>query len=333
MATYKGIQGYSVQVLASDPSPTASVTGQLWYNSTSGTYKISTQTTGAWSAGGLLNTYREEGGGAGIQSAGICAGGLQGPTISPRYRDETEIYDGTTWTEVNDLNTGRATPDGAGSTTAALWFGGGAPGATSPPANTESWNGTAWTAVSGLATARRDASGWGTQALASCAGGVPTRTNYEEWNGSAWSAATAFNTGRSHLTGVGTQTAGLIFGGNQTPLPTQSDLTEIWNGSTWTEVNDLTTARQFGAGSGITTAAVYFGGTTGSNSALTELYDGTSWTEVGDMGLARRALCGATGAPSGVSMAYGGFATSYPQANQTEEWNDPVIAIKTVTTS
>jgi len=40
MATYKGIQGYSVQTLASDPSPTASVEGQLWYNSTSGTYKI-----------------------------------------------------------------------------------------------------------------------------------------------------------------------------------------------------------------------------------------------------------------------------------------------------
>ena len=328
MATYKGIQGYNVQSLASDPTVTEAI-GQLWYNSTTGKFKIATEGAGAWSAGGLLNTYREEAGGSGTQSAGICAGGLQGPTISPRYRDETEIYDGTTWTEVNDLNTGRATPDGAGSTTAALWFGGGSPGATAPPANTESWDGTSWTAVSGLATARRDASGWGTQALASCAGGVPNMTNYEEWNGSAWSASTVINTGRSLLTGIGTQTAGLIFGGN----PPGVDVTELWNGSTWTEVNNLTTARSFGGGSGITTAAIYFGGTTGSNTAVTELYNGTSWTEVADMSLARRSLCGATSAPSTVSMAYGGFATSYPQADQTEEWNDPVYSIKTVTVS
>ena len=39
MATYKGIQGYSVQKLSSDP-PAALSVGQLWYNSTSGKFKI-----------------------------------------------------------------------------------------------------------------------------------------------------------------------------------------------------------------------------------------------------------------------------------------------------
>ena len=39
MATYKGIQGQSVQTLASDPSPTASAEGQLWYNSTTYAFK------------------------------------------------------------------------------------------------------------------------------------------------------------------------------------------------------------------------------------------------------------------------------------------------------
>ena len=38
MATYKGIQGYTVQSLASDPSPV--VTGQLWYNSASNVWKV-----------------------------------------------------------------------------------------------------------------------------------------------------------------------------------------------------------------------------------------------------------------------------------------------------
>ena len=55
MATYKGIQGYSVQKLSSDPTVTDTI-GQLWYNSTTGKFKISTQGAGAWASGGDLNT-------------------------------------------------------------------------------------------------------------------------------------------------------------------------------------------------------------------------------------------------------------------------------------
>jgi len=40
MATYKGIQGYTVQVLSSDPSASADTEGQVWYNSTSNVWKI-----------------------------------------------------------------------------------------------------------------------------------------------------------------------------------------------------------------------------------------------------------------------------------------------------
>ena len=40
MATYKGIQGYSVQTLASDPSASADTEGQIWYNSTTGLFKL-----------------------------------------------------------------------------------------------------------------------------------------------------------------------------------------------------------------------------------------------------------------------------------------------------
>ena len=40
MATYKGIQGYSVQKLATDPSAVAATEGQVWYNSTSYTFKV-----------------------------------------------------------------------------------------------------------------------------------------------------------------------------------------------------------------------------------------------------------------------------------------------------
>jgi hypothetical protein len=38
MATYKGIKGYKVQSLASDPS--SPLTGQIWYNTTTNLLKF-----------------------------------------------------------------------------------------------------------------------------------------------------------------------------------------------------------------------------------------------------------------------------------------------------
>ena len=54
---------------------------------------------------------------------------------------QTESWNGSSWTEVNDLNTGRSQVlGGAGNNTDAL-FAGGTPPTT---AKTESWNGTSW---------------------------------------------------------------------------------------------------------------------------------------------------------------------------------------------
>ena len=55
MATYKGIQGYSVQKLSSDPTASEAA-GQLWYNSTSWKFKLAVAGAGAWSAGGTSNS-------------------------------------------------------------------------------------------------------------------------------------------------------------------------------------------------------------------------------------------------------------------------------------
>ena len=61
-----------------------------------------------------------------------------------------ELYDGTSWTETNDLNTGRLglmLLAGA-SNTSAIVFG----GYVGPPntAATETWNGTNWTEVNSI---------------------------------------------------------------------------------------------------------------------------------------------------------------------------------------
>jgi hypothetical protein len=57
MATYKGIQGFTIQNLSADPSNFEE--GQVWYNSTSNVWKVGELTTaGAWATGNNMNTAR-----------------------------------------------------------------------------------------------------------------------------------------------------------------------------------------------------------------------------------------------------------------------------------
>ena len=94
-----------------------------------------------------------------------------------------EVWNGSSWTEVNDLNLGRTNlaASKAGTTTASLAFGGSNSGFKN---ETESWDGTSWTEVADLATARQNLSGAGTNSSGlAFAGtvGTPGLTNTEEW--------------------------------------------------------------------------------------------------------------------------------------------------------
>jgi hypothetical protein len=52
MTTYKGINGFAVQSVGSDPSPLDE--GQVWYNNASYAFKLASVTTaGAWATGGV----------------------------------------------------------------------------------------------------------------------------------------------------------------------------------------------------------------------------------------------------------------------------------------
>jgi hypothetical protein len=74
MATYKGIQGFTIQNLSADPSNP--IEGQVWYNSTSNVWKVEEATAaGAWATGNNMNTARDGLGGAGTQTAGLAFGG------------------------------------------------------------------------------------------------------------------------------------------------------------------------------------------------------------------------------------------------------------------
>ena len=81
----------------------------------------------------------------------------------------SEVWNGSSWTEVADLNTGRGEKlGGAGTTTDAVAFGGGDGSAST---KTETYNGTSWAEGGDLANAITSHGGCGTATLALCFGG------------------------------------------------------------------------------------------------------------------------------------------------------------------
>jgi len=128
----------------------------------------------SWTEVNDLNTGRYGGGASGVSSTSVLVFGgydtppAPGPT---GYQGATESWNGTSWTEVGDLNTKRYGNKGTGaSNTSAITFGG-----QIPPGGysgvTEIWNGTSWTEDTDLSTARLGPGAGGTATAAIAFGG------------------------------------------------------------------------------------------------------------------------------------------------------------------
>jgi hypothetical protein len=310
MAEYKETHGGKVKNYESDPDNP--YVGQVWYNEELSSLRIyATTNSSAWATGGNVNTARgfTAASGNGTQNANIVFGG------SPD-RTETESYDGTSWTEVNDLNTGRTNPGGAGTQTAALCFAGSEPRL----ALNESWNGTSWTETGDLNTARRQPGGSGTTTSALAYGGeaAPGETGVtESWNGSSWTEVNDLNTVRALFQGCGTDnTTALAAGGNAPPSVAN---TEVWNGTSWFEVNDINTTRSRQGFSGNATDGLIFGGSA-SPRQQTELWNGAVWAEQNDMSQSRQYLSGAGTQPSAIAIS-GQTSPGGALESASEEWD------------
>ena len=120
-------------------------------------------------------------------------------------------------------------------------------------------------------------------------------------------------------------------GGSDAPAPSITGNTEKWDGTSWTATNALNQVRRLGGGFGTQTAGLCAGGEEPAASDSTETFDGTSWTAVANMATARGFLASGQASPSATGIIFSG----YPPADvtATEEWNDPVYTIKTVTVS
>jgi len=307
---YHRMTGILTSAVSFGGGPSGPVTGATaTYNGTTWTAQTAT-----------LNDTRSRLGGAGeTDSSSVAFGGF-----APNGTVNTELWDGSSWTEVSNMGTARYALAGTGTATKALGSGGYTSGRL---AATEEFNNSfqvvtagAWASGGNLPTATKSHGGGGTQTAGIASGGqvVPGSIVGEtyEYDGSAWTDASA-DMGNSKLgrASCGTQTANLVAGGQP-----DTAAVEEYNGTSWSEQTDIPEARDAAAMAGIQTAAIFTGGDypNGNNNAETFEYDGSSWSDGTDIPTAVRAhtMFGTQSA----AVVCGGYTTT--QVATTYEWDD-----------
>lgn len=332
MTDFKAIFGKKIKFQTTDLTMSTATEGELFYSDTDKEFKVGV-TVAAWAAGGNVTTARAAGVGMGTQTAGLFATGYTGGNVN-----NSEEYDGSSWTEGDNVGTARraVTCHGFGTQTAGGFAGGYVSGAVG---NTELYDGSSWTEAGDLGTAVYDAGQFGTQTAAVSVGGgpIPDSRVTNEWDGSSWSGGGSMTVRRQQPLAVGTLTAGLAATGHDPSVPGAVSATEEYNGTAWaTSPGTVNTARISVGGSGIQTAALAFGGlnpdgSTTSVGATAESYDGTNWTNTSSLATAR-GNAGSSGAgTSKLALFFGGGPTS-SVLNATEEFTQ-TISLKTVTDS
>ena len=175
--------------------------------------------------------------GAGTQTSGVVSGGSPEPVSGGK----TEEFNGTSWTEVTDMNTGRGNvkSGSSGTQTAALAVAG-------YPVRThvESYDGSSWTEITDVPTGVNDSIGAGTTTAMlfgfGRAGGSPVSVNSESYifDGSAWTATADANTGKDQGTGCsGTTSLGLAVAGRG-PGTSTNNFNDV---EEWTQLQNIKT--------------------------------------------------------------------------------------------
>ena len=186
-----------------------------------------------------------------------------------------------------------------------------------------------WASGGNLATGRSGAGCVGASLSSSLLfGGTPGAAPYhvatELYNGTSWTELADSTDSHKYCFGLGTVTAALMAGGH--PDFTSS---EEWDGTSWTEGGALNTGRfSMTGGAGTQTAGLVAGGDNGSIYDVTETYNGSTWTEVADLSTPASAKAG-----SGTASLAFGVGNASPNNGATEEWDETVLTVKTVTVS
>jgi len=306
-----------------------------------------------------LNTARQQAGATGASAtAGIVVGGTSGVGSPPDTtgNNNVEIWNGSSWTEISEINTARFALRALGSTCPAptAVVAGGENSGTKTGV-TEKYDGSSWSESGDLNTVRSQHGGAGSVATSGicfggegpAGGGYTVYANTEHFDGSTWTEVSDLSGVRmSFGTMTGTGSAAIAAQGR---APGFTGLTEIWSapstfqktnegqlyfnstanafketitdlpGATWASGGNLNTARDASQGGGIQTAAAYVGGAVANPPYQTdahEQYNGSSWTETTEVNTARRYAV-TTGLYN--SLLFSGQGA--PAGNQVESWN------------
>ena len=315
------------------------IVGQIYYNTSTGSFKAikaGSAPIGTWSSGGNLNSTRSQLQGFGATTDTAVASAGYSPT-TPYFL--VEQYNGTSWTEVTELNNRHEFSQfGVGTQTAGMVAGGG-PGPVTPAGSgiAEEYNGTSWTNGGTMNVPRNDNAGSGTQTAAITVGGRPAASygpgarNAETYNGTSWTSVSDAPPSTATIgwamTGVETAAIGAGAAG---PSPI---FAVYWNGSAWTDITASNSPHYIGGAAGSQTDAIIYGGGV-PNSGNTEHWNGTAWTELNNMATARDDFGYNSQNSNGSSAcAYGGENDSSIDQNVTEEWTAADFTINTLTTS
>jgi len=298
-------------------------------------------TGAAWASAANMNTARGLLASAGTtQNAQLGAGGYSPAAPSNNTWANVEEYNGTSWSEVNDIPAIKSRFAGVGSQTSAATFGGFTPlGPNTNYATTEEYDGTNWTSGGNLNTARCYMSGFGIQTAAVCAGGATLNPDVgfnktEEYNGTSWSEVNNMPNFFRNQGGVGVLTAGVITGGKEGPSSSYPGITVTtttleYDGTNWTSggTNLIPGGNVTGGG---TQSVAWFAGNPVPSGNVSTHYNGTSF--VTSAACAESHAAGGGGAPQTSGIIFGDAAE---YNNKTEEFTGETSAlnVKTISTS
>jgi hypothetical protein len=298
-------------------------------------------TGAAWASGGSMNTGRYLLAGCGASESALLGAGGYGPAAPANNTFKiVEEYNGTSWSEVNDLPAIKSRFRGVGTQTAAATFGGFTPlGPNTTYNTTEKYDGTNWTTSGNMNTARCYMAGFGTQTAAVSAGGATLNPDVgfnktEEYNGTAWSEVNNMPNFFRNQAGVGIISAGVTTGGKEGPSSSYPGIANTtttleYDGTNWTAGGTSLVSNGNVSGGG-TQSVAWFAGYPGNNGNFH--YNGTSF--VTSVATSTTHSAAASGAPQTSGVIFGGYTGTAITAT-TEEFTPESTAlnIKTITTS
>ena len=164
MAAYKDLVGQKITKVTSNPPEPK--TGQMWYNSTSGSLR-GLGISEAWASAPPMAGVRYRHTAFGTATAGVITGGSVNTPGAQPSTTNTEEYNGSGFSSGGALGTARRGLASAGIITAGLVFGGSG-GSSDANVNNESeeYNGTSFSEGNNLNTSRSAICGDGSQTAA-----------------------------------------------------------------------------------------------------------------------------------------------------------------------